>query len=278
MVQESNKNLPTSTSAITEDEILLQDQQMKRIEDEQKAAPLVGDKSPFFTLIGYYDEVTSPAFFAKANELAETYSDIRYIRGDGNCFYRAVLVGLVEIMLNDREKLLKFIASSKEWTDRLVKLGFPDWTCTDFCEYFIEFLQKIADGKTKNEAVFENMNDDNTANYLLMFFRLITSGYLKGNSTEYEPFIGEGMPLAQYCESEIEAMWKEADHLAIIALVKATNIHLRIEYMDRSVAPNGGWHHNLPDGDDATFVPDITLLYRPGHYDLIYKKSVDSSG
>uniref|UniRef100_A0A1I7U878 Ubiquitin thioesterase n=1 Tax=Caenorhabditis tropicalis TaxID=1561998 RepID=A0A1I7U878_9PELO len=278
MVHGSSENQTTSTEAITEDEILLQDQQLKRIEDEQKSAPLVGDKCSLFSLVALYDPDTSSAFFSKANELTEVYSDIRFIRGDGNCFYRAVLVGLVEIMLADKEKLRKFITSSKEWTEKLVKLGFPDWTCTDFCEFFIEFLQNIYDGKDNADAVFKNLNDDNTANYLLMFFRLITSGHLKENAAHYEPFIGEGLTLAQYCETEIEAMWKESDHLAIIALVKATNIRLRIEYMDRSEAPNGGWHHNLPDGnDDASFVPDITLLYRPGHYDLIYKKPAVAS-
>lgn len=270
MAQDSEDNKPTSTTAATEDDILLQDQQLKQIEDEQKASPLVGDKVSCYALVAYYDPVTSGAFFMKATELAGIYSDIRFIRGDGNCFYRAVLVGIVEILMKDRERLIKFIESSREWMAKLVKLGFPDWTCSDFCEFFIEFLEKIRDGKLTEAEVFQNLNDDGTANYLLMFFRLITSGYLKDNSEEYAPFIAEGMTLQQYCETEIEAMWKEADHLSIMACVRATGLRLRIQYMDTSAAPNGGYQHDLPDGaDDVT--PDITLLYRPGHYDLIYK-------
>ncbi|UMM36878.1 hypothetical protein L5515_008845 [Caenorhabditis briggsae] len=280
MVNDTSENQPTTAGIVTttEDELILQDQQMKRIEDEQKASPLVGEKMPCATLVSLYDQETAPAFFEKANELAKVYSHIRFIRGDGNCFIRAIQVGLVEILLNDKERLVKFIASSKEWTERLVKLGFPDWTCTDFCEFFIEFIEKVRDGIHQKEDVFRIFNDDNTANYLLMFFRLITSGYLKEHAAEYEPFLDEGMSLAQYCETEIEAMWKESDHLGIIALVRALNIRIRIEYMDRNAAPNGGTHHNLPDGhDNATFTPDITLLYRPGHYDLIYKAPAETS-
>ncbi|EFO92812.1 CRE-OTUB-1 protein [Caenorhabditis remanei] len=273
MANDSDENKPTSTAAMTEDDLLLQDQQLKQIEDEQKASPLVGDKLPFYALAGLYDPVSAITFFTKANELAAIYSDIRFIRGDGNCFYRAVLVGIVEILMKDRERLIKFIDTGREWMAKLVKLGFPDWTCSDFCEFFIEFLEKIRDGKYTEAEVFQNLNDDGTANYLLMYFRLITSGFLKDNCEEYAPFIAEGMTLQQYCETEIEAMWKEADHLSIMALVRATGIRLRIQYMDRSEAPNGGYQHDLPDEADNV-TPDITLLYRPGHYDLIYRNLV----
>lgn len=174
-------------------------------------------------------------------------------------------------MLKDRARLEKFIASSRDWTRTLVELGFPDWTCTDFCDFFIEFLEKIHSGVHTEEAVYTILNDDGSANYILMFFRLITSAFLKQNSEEYAPFIDEGMTVAQYCEQEIEPMWKDADHLAINSLIKAAGTRVRIEYMDRTAAPNGGWHYDIPS-DDQQIAPEITLLYRPGHYDVIYKK------
>lgn len=64
-------------------------------------------------------------------------------------------------------------------------------------------------------------------------------------------------------------MWKDCDHMSIIALTNALKTSLRIEYMDRSQAPDGGWHHDFSADDKP---PVLFMLFRPGHYDLLYKK------
>ncbi len=57
--------------------------------------------------------------------------------------------------------------------------------------------------------------------------------------------------------------------------------------MDRSDAPDGGWHHDFcadvasgsgsgGAGDSAE--PKLFFLYRPGHYDILYKPDSDGSG
>ena len=65
---------------------------------------------------------------------------------------------------------------------------------------------------------------------------------------------------------EVEPMSKECDHIHIIALAQALNVSILVEYMDRG---EGGTvnHHVFPEGGD----PRIFLLYRPGHYDILYK-------
>lgn len=63
-------------------------------------------------------------------------------------------------------------------------------------------------------------------------------------------------------------MWKDADHISIIALVNAIEVPIRIEYMDQSTAPNGGWYYDLPEGE----APKMFFLYRPGHYELVYER------
>lgn len=60
-------------------------------------------------------------------------------------------------------------------------------------------------------------------------------------------------------------MTRESDHIHITALTSALGVPIRVEYMDRG-------------GDDATTAhcfpeessPKFTLLYRPGHYDILY--------
>ncbi|CAB3396718.1 unnamed protein product [Caenorhabditis bovis] len=236
-MSEEPKELTSELEVVTQDQLDLQDQQMKQIEDEQ---------------------------------LAEVYSDVRQIRGDGNCFYRAVMVGIFEKLLNDNARAQQFLGVCKSWNERLLKLGFPEWTTNDFCEFFITWLTDLVNQKLTRGKVFTDLNDDHHSNYLIIFMRLITSGYLKEHCSEYEPFIESGLPMDEYCTSEIEAMWKDADHLGIIGLVNATGFKIRIEYMDQSAAPNGGWHYDIPENDAKA---DIVLLYRPGHYDLLYAKN-----
>jgi ubiquitin thioesterase protein OTUB1 len=60
-------------------------------------------------------------------------------------------------------------------------------------------------------------------------------------------------------------MYKESDHIHIIALSTALNVGVRVRYMDRGEASEG-IAHDFPEGSH----PAIHLLYRPGHYDILY--------
>ena len=63
-------------------------------------------------------------------------------------------------------------------------------------------------------------------------------------------------------------MAKESDHIHIIALTNSLNITVQVEYMDRGGEADKVNSHVFPD-DGST--PLIYLLYRPGHYDILYK-------
>lgn len=80
-------------------------------------------------------------------------------------------------------------------------------------------------------------------------------------------------------------MGEESDHVHITALSDALGVPIRVVYLDRSSCDTGGVsvnHHDfipatgdLPsatDGSSETINPVITLLYRPGHYDILYRK------
>ncbi|NXP83438.1 OTUB1 thioesterase, partial [Tricholaema leucomelas] len=62
-------------------------------------------------------------------------------------------------------------------------------------------------------------------------------------------------------------MCKESDHIHVIALARALQVPVLVEYMDRG-GPGGATHpHIFPEGSQ----PRVCLLYRPGHYDILYK-------
>ena len=80
-------------------------------------------------------------------------------------------------------------------------------------------------------------------------------------------------------------MGEESDHVHITALSDALGVPIRVVYLDRSSCDAGGVsvnHHdfvpvpgNLPSATGAgseSIDPFITLLYRPGHYDILYPK------
>lgn len=60
-------------------------------------------------------------------------------------------------------------------------------------------------------------------------------------------------------------MFKESDHIHIIALSAALNVGVRVEYMDRGEGAEV-IAHDFPEGCQ----PRVHLLYRPGHYDILY--------
>ena len=62
-------------------------------------------------------------------------------------------------------------------------------------------------------------------------------------------------------------MAKESDHIHIIALSNSLNVTIQVEYMDRSGDENKVNSHLFPDDGSK---PVVHLLYRPGHYDLLY--------
>lgn len=68
---------------------------------------------------------------------------------------------------------------------------------------------------------------------------------------------------------EIEPMDKESDHVQMMALSSATGICLRVFCMERGQASS------ITIPSDGT--PLIHLLYRPGHYDILYPDSQGSA-
>ena len=61
-------------------------------------------------------------------------------------------------------------------------------------------------------------------------------------------------------------MYHESDHIHVIAITKATNVPIRVVYMDRS-DQEFTTEHNFPEDSTSS---KLNILYRPGHYDILY--------
>ncbi|GAV03638.1 hypothetical protein RvY_14033 [Ramazzottius varieornatus] len=60
---------------------------------------------------------------------------------------------------------------------------------------------------------------------------------------------------------------KDADNIHVVAITSLLKVKVRIEYMDRGQKVSA---HDFPEVEGD---PQITLLYRPGHYDVLYRMS-----
>ncbi|XP_022025914.1 OVARIAN TUMOR DOMAIN-containing deubiquitinating enzyme 1 isoform X1 [Helianthus annuus] len=270
---------------------------------EQDAArfPFVGDKYPFGSR--YQEPLSSleaeyksgsPILLEKIKVLSEKYAAIRRTRGDGNCFFRSFMFSYLEHILEsqDQAEVEHVKANVEKCRKTLQDLGYADFTFEDFFSLFIEQLDSVLQGNElsiSHDELVSRSRDQCVSDYVVMFFRFVTSGEIKKRSEFFEPFILglSNTTVEQFCKTSVEPMGEESDHVHITALCDALGVPIRVVYLDRSSCEKEGGvsvnHHDFvptpADGANASTSetgsepnPFIVLLYRPGHYDILYKK------
>jgi ubiquitin thioesterase protein OTUB1 len=86
--------------------------------------------------------------------------------------------------------------------------------------------------------------------------------------------------MKRFCERHVEPINKEADHLIIAALASLVAVDLQVAYLDLSGSkdPSGlikvDFHNfgTTTTGSPSDPVPRLSLLYRPGHYDILHPR------
>ncbi|XP_074599449.1 ubiquitin thioesterase otubain-like isoform X2 [Brevipalpus obovatus] len=240
--------------------------QEKNIEKEiAENSRLVSDKMPLTCLLNeYMDE--HDVYRVKIKNLSQKYNLMRRTRPDGNCFFRGFTYAYFEYLLRDRIELERFIKVANQSKQDLIDLGFPKFTIEDIQENSMNVLNIIKNKTIESQdQLLKLLNEPGTSDYLVVFMRLLTSGYLQKNEEFYCSFIDGETSMKNFCSHEVEPMYKESDHIHIIALTSATGVGVRIHYLDRGQGDEVTVH-NFPDDCD----PKIHLLYRPGHYDILY--------
>ncbi|KAL8619710.1 hypothetical protein ACOMHN_025796 [Nucella lapillus] len=246
-----------------EESMSLQKEIEKEIAEHQQ---LIGPCQPVEDLIEEYAN-EDQVYRQKLIDLRKRYSHIRKVRGDGNCFFRGFGFAYLETLMKDKEEHERFLKKVEKTQEELLALGFQKFTLEDFYDTFVE----IADHPSKDNANVEDLlhlfNDQGLSDYFVVYLRLIVSGHLQMEADFYSNFIEGGRTPKEFCSQEVEPMGKESDHIHIMSLASALNTGILVEYMDR-----GGQSCNqviVPEGAE----PCVCLLYRPGHYDILYTKN-----
>jgi len=307
---------------------------------EDNQTPLVQPLRPLTLL---YDEYRNDAIKANIRKLETVYHFLYYrpVRGDGNCFYRALSNSLVELIIDDYELFTKFC-------DLIQNLSLSNYLTPPVSrsvKYLLDLIQnKFYSNMKKKETFIPVNNRDNglemsnsKANFMVPVneninqlrkevtelkeevreiknqLSILISYFMKSETTENERNDGQdknkfkeewfsmrdtennnvsdmlvlclremslyGLNQSQdISQSHINAnynreelsmkiltMGNEADHIAIQGCTSTINIRTQIFHLDKS--------ERIPiyDFPNANGSPLIYLLFRPGHYDILYK-------
>jgi hypothetical protein len=276
-------------------------------DDDQPKAPLVTEVLPLLaTLTPQYtsSDATPNDFLDGLLKLSKTHPTFRAIRGDGSCFYRSVLFMMCEGILSENYSTSPPCATNSGYTSKLEKKitesldllstnhGYDKDSLSIFCEEFLELLTEFLGSITLETSnldeakvkLLDHLSEVNgVGDYCTWYLRMMVSLELKSNSSEYLPFIlpesfasqstDEDAFINQFCKTQVEPTSVECDNIQISALSKSLEFKVNIYYLD---GRHGGQDddglvmHSFGEAVGEGGV-EFDLLYRPGHFDCLYK-------
>jgi ubiquitin thioesterase protein OTUB1 len=159
--------------------------------------------------------------------------------------------------------------------------GFEAWLFEDMVEETTTLLKDMADAMetsihTAEALILQRFNMAENSNAIVYHFRLLASSWLQANAQDYEGFIPDGGGVSTYRKEWLEPPNTEIDHLGMTLLIdvllKPIGFAVEIVYLDRSEGTQVNSH--IIQAMDTKAGPMIHLLYRPSHYDILYKDPI----
>eukprot|EP01065_Artemidia_motanka_P042278 TRINITY_DN5639_c0_g2_i1.p1 TRINITY_DN5639_c0_g2~~TRINITY_DN5639_c0_g2_i1.p1 ORF type:complete len:491 (+),score=161.36 TRINITY_DN5639_c0_g2_i1:174-1475(+) len=252
-----------------EEAVLLSTEQENALLAEQEKFEKVGDREPLTSLIEEFEK-GAVVMATKVRELPSRYKAMRRTRKDGNCFVRAFIFGFLEHCSVSghagREEARKVLAVLEE-------LAAPLREFREVSEEFLRVLMTQVRDASNGELdvqVLVLWARGQMCEYAIQALRWIASHHVQKNAAFFEPFVGD---CYDYCTRQIEVVGTEFEQPSIIALTSALGVGVRIEYIDNSA---GDCCNQLTFPEEQR--PSVHLVYKPGHYDLIYPSSSAGAG
>ena len=236
----------------------------------EMSSPLVSEELSIKVLLDDYK--SNAEYSTSIKQITDKYKYIRKVRRDGNCFYRSFIYRIFEyISLKNNKNLYDHVVKKiSEAKDLIIRNGY-DWAFIEefYNNFYSQFHQCFNSLQNKGVSARDYLDalfsDKEMGNYLIYFIRFCIAAFLKENSFLYEVYV-DG-PFGNWITAEVEAIDHEADQIQIMACVNYFDIGVKIEYLH----PNKNEVMKFPEDkpDDQIF---ITVLFTPGHYDLLYSQ------
>mgnify|MGYP003387679545 CR=1 FL=1 len=111
-------------------------------------SPLIGELVTPDILNSEYinsQDIGRPGFLAGVNYLSKTYNNVRKVKGDGNCFYRAFLFSYLERIHRDHDdaERLRILNIFSESKSVVISQGYDEFVIESFYDvrpYCIIFI------------------------------------------------------------------------------------------------------------------------------------------
>ncbi|OAL05894.1 cysteine proteinase [Phaeosphaeriaceae sp. SRC1lsM3a] len=255
--------------------------------EPETTGPLVGERQSSAAITTQYANA-DPVYRVKTAALPAKYAYFRTCRGDGHCGWRAIAFTYFEALLRvgDANKFGDEEARLMSMGNLLDHVGYSRDIWMEFAEGAFDLLRKLAnsvqamDGAAADILLqaFNDMDEDIASMSIITYVKLLASAWVQTHADEFRHFVPLG-DVKAYCGNHIEPSNCEADNIALVALsdalIKPAGFGLEIWYLDRSPGEeiNRSFHAEPTDHQQRP-IPNahmLRLLYRPGHYDILYK-------
>ncbi|CAN9294038.1 unnamed protein product [Alternaria alternata] len=252
--------------------------------EPEATGPLVGERQSSAAITTEY-AAADPVFQVKTAALPAKYAYFRTCRGDGHCGWRAIAFTYFEALLRagNVNKLDHEKGRLDSLGNMLANIGYSRDIWIDFAEEAFELLDKLAnslrnmDGQAET-ILLRTFNDMNESMAIITYVKLLASAWVQTHAEDFMHFVDNG-DVKAYCSNYIEPTQCEADNVGIAALaealIKPAGLGLEVWYLDRSPGEeiNRSFYAEPTDAHHRPIAgaPMLRLLYRPGHYDILYK-------
>ncbi|KAF2022331.1 cysteine proteinase [Aaosphaeria arxii CBS 175.79] len=262
--------------------------QLQKLSDDyqpEATGPLVGERQSSSAITTEYANADL-VYRIKTAALPQKYAYFRTCRGDGHCGWRAIAFTYFEALLRagDVNKFDEELCRLQSMGNLLVVAGFQEDLIEDFRDEALDLLRRLAasersmDG-TSADLLLQTFNDYGASMSIITYFKLLASAWIQSNPDDFVGFLLDCPDIKTYCQQNIEAAGCEIENVSMAALaevlVKPAGFGLEVLYLDRS--PGSEINNTFcieptnQDGVPVQNAPILRLLYRPGHYDILYR-------
>lgn len=222
------------------------------------AGSLVSYREDISSLLS--EQTTAPKF----KDLSSQFSSVRLVRGDGNCFYRALFFAHLEAGLHNTRALQRLKEKISQTCEDFTTARFDESSFQHHLNTVVNVVEQCQ-ADEQEDRLLQLFNDQPTSDSVVQYLRLLTSAHLQNHADFFCNFV-EAPNLQVYCQQEVEPMAMESDHVDILALSQALDIHIHIVSMEGDEHQLA--HHIIPEGAK----PSVYLLYQASHYNILYPR------
>lgn len=251
------------------------------------SGPNVGEKKSSRLITEAYRDADM-IYVEKTTQLPETYSHYRAIMGDGLCGWRAISFSYFEALLHLWTPSLcsSEITRLNTMINTTIGRYYGTFVFEDMLPAFTSVLESLhtitsrpRTPDSQHEAmalITDAFNNDESAGPIVYLMRLFAGARLREQEERFGPFLEGYSSADEYARAVFEPVSAEIEHIGITCLcevlLRPVGVVLEVVYLDRSP----GEVNTFVFGEDGEQGPieerwRAYLLYRPGHYDILYK-------